>query len=45
MPLHIGGIGFQLVRDVPEAIGEMRLHYSDAPELDCGHPIKRCGLL
>jgi hypothetical protein len=44
MPLHIGGVGFQLVRDMPEAIGEMRLDDGDTPELGCGHPIKRCGL-
>jgi hypothetical protein len=44
MPLHVGGVGFQLVRDVPEAVGEMRLDYADTPELGCGHPIKRCGL-
>ena len=41
MPLHIGGVGFQLVRDMPEAVGKMRLNYGDTPELDCSHPIKR----
>jgi hypothetical protein len=44
MPLHVGGVGFQLVRDVPEAVGKMRLNHGDAPELGCGHPIKRCRL-
>jgi hypothetical protein len=44
MPLHVLGIGFQLICDVAEAVGKMRLDCGDAPELGCGHPIKRCGL-
>ena len=44
MPLHVLSIGFQLVCDVAEAVGKMRLDYGDTPELGCGHPIKRCGL-
>jgi hypothetical protein len=44
MTLHVGGVGFQLVRDVPEAVGKMRLDYGDTPELGCGHAIERCRL-
>jgi hypothetical protein len=44
MTLHVGGVGVQLVRDVPEAVGKMRLDYGDTPELGCGHPIKRRSL-
>jgi hypothetical protein len=42
--LHVGGVGFQLVRDMPEAVGKMRLDYGDTPELGCGNPIKRRSL-
>jgi hypothetical protein len=44
MTLHVGGVGFQLVRDMPEAVGKMRLDYGDTPELGCGNPIKRRSL-
>ena len=44
MLFHLGGIGFQLVCDVPEAVGKMRLDYGDTPKLGCGHPIRSCGL-
>jgi hypothetical protein len=44
MPLHIGSIGFQLVCDVPQTVGKVRLYCGDAPELDGSHPIKCRGV-
>jgi hypothetical protein len=44
MPLHVGSVGFQLIRDMPQAVGKMRLHHGDTPELGRSYPIERCGL-
>ena len=43
MPFHIGSIGFQLLCDVSQTVGKVRLYCGDAPELHRGHPVKgRC---
>ena len=44
MPLHIRSIGFQLIRDVPQTVGKVRLYCGDAPELHRGHTVKGRGV-
>jgi hypothetical protein len=42
MPLHVGGVCFQLVSHMAQPLSEMRFQLSQAPQLDRGQSIECC---